>query len=150
MHGHRQGDYHPTDKRIRIRLTPQVSSFTVSKTKTLAHESAHFLADHKGDIDRRDAETVAESSAFVAMFHFGMDTQLYSANYIAAWSEDSEGLHTNLAEIRRIGGGIIDAVEGVGDPYEGGFCAYENMGAGPLAQQMFDIDEEWERNAPNL
>lgn len=150
MHGHRQGDYHPTLKRIRIRMPTVTSPFTVSKTKTLAHESAHYLADHKGDIDRRDAETVAEASAFVAMSHFNLDTQLYSANYIASWAEDKERLHTNLAEIRKVAGGIIDAVEGVSDPYADGFGSWESRGEGDLARGWREAMEEIDRHAPNI
>ena len=50
----------------------------VTELKTLTHETAHFLASHRGQTDRRDAETVAESTAFVVLHHYGIDTGEYS------------------------------------------------------------------------
>lgn len=150
MDGHKHGFYSPGEKKIAIRLPTMTSPFTVSKTKTLAHESAHWLADHKGGIDRRDAETVAEASAFVAMAHFNLDTELYSATYIASWAEDRERLHTNLAEIRRVGGRIIDAVEGISDPYEGEFGSWESRGEGPRGREYRELMDEIDRTAPNF
>lgn len=124
INGHAHGFYSPRKKRIGIRLTPQVSPFTVARTKTLAHETTHYLADHKGDGDRHDAEMVAEAPAFVAMNHFNLDTGDYSFHYLTGWAEDKEHLHTNLEEIRR----IIRAVEGVGDPCEDEFGSFEAIG----------------------
>lgn len=110
-------------EQIRL-LRNRVSPFTVARTKTLAHETTHYLADHKGDGDRHDAETVAEAPAFVAMNHFNLDTGDYSFHYLTGWAEDKEHLHTNLEEIRR----IIRAVEGVGDPCEDEFGSFEAIG----------------------
>lgn len=150
MHGHRAGDYSPDKKRIRIRLATTTSPFTVAKTKTLAHEASHWLADHKGDIDRRDAETVAEASAFVAMSHFGMETDLYSARYIASWAEDRERLHVNLMEIRNVAGSIIDAIESVNDPYADDFGSWESRGESELARQWRESMEEIDKYAPEF
>ncbi len=53
------------------------------RTKTLVHEAAHYLADHRGQVTREDAETVAESSAFVVLAHYGIDAGSYSFPYVA-------------------------------------------------------------------
>lgn len=47
-------------------------------TKTLAHETAHFVADHQLGMPKEDVETVAESSAFVVLQHYGIDSSEYS------------------------------------------------------------------------
>ena len=41
-------------------------------TKTLAHETAHFVADHQLGMPKEDVETVAESSAFVILQHYAL------------------------------------------------------------------------------
>jgi Zn-dependent peptidase ImmA (M78 family) len=46
--------------------------------KTLAHETAHFVADHKLGMPKEDVETIAESSAFVVLQHYGIDSSEYS------------------------------------------------------------------------
>jgi len=48
------------------------------EVKTLVHEAAHFAADHCGNVKWEDAETVAESAAYVTLAHFGLDTSGYS------------------------------------------------------------------------
>jgi len=69
-----RGYWHPARREIGIR-----SDLTgISATKTLAHEVAHFLADHRGNVAREDAESVAESAAYVTLAHFGLDTSGYS------------------------------------------------------------------------
>jgi antirestriction protein ArdC len=73
MQGHRRGYWNPEQRVIAIRQAEEQSPFAVGCTRTLVHEAAHFLADHRGQVDRRDAEAVAEGSAFVTMSHFGLD-----------------------------------------------------------------------------
>ena len=41
-------------------------------TKTLTHEVAHMVSGHLSGVERRDAETVAESAAFVVLTHYGV------------------------------------------------------------------------------
>jgi hypothetical protein len=67
--------------------------------KTLAHEVAHFTAEHNGFIPREDAETIAEASAYVVLSHYGIDTSSYSFPYIVAWAKDKEVLKRNLTGI---------------------------------------------------
>jgi len=50
----------------------------VREVKTLVHEAAHFAADHHSGVQWKDAETVAESAAYVVLAHFGLDTSGYS------------------------------------------------------------------------
>ena len=80
------------------------------QTKTLVHEAAHYVADHRGQVDRRDAETVAESSAFVVLTHFGLDTSGYSFPYVATWAEDRQVLKRNLGEIQGVSRTLIEAI----------------------------------------
>ncbi len=150
INGRAHGFYSPRENRIAIRLTTSVDPLSVTKTKTLAHESAHYLANHNGKDHRRDLEAVAEASAFVAMDHFGLDSGEYSFHYVANWAKDKEHLHTNLEAIRKISGRIIRAVEGVGDPYEDEFGSFEAIGPGPLTAQTLAVEEENDRHAPNL
>ena len=89
------------------------------QTKTLVHEAAHYVAAHRGKVDRRDAETVAESSAFVVLTHFGLDPSGYSFPYVAGWAEDRQVLKRNLGEIQRVSQTLIDAIAGKGGTMDG-------------------------------
>lgn len=93
--GRANGYYRPADRLIAVsnRLRGD------QRTKTLVHEAAHYLADHRGQVTRADAETVAESSAFVVLSHYGIDTGCYSFPYVARWAEDTAVLRRNLAEV---------------------------------------------------
>lgn len=67
--------------------------------KTLMHEAAHFAADHIGGMRWEDAETVAESAAYVTLAHFGLDTSGYSFAYVAGWAGNIAVFRRNLAAI---------------------------------------------------
>ncbi len=82
----------------------------VTELKTLMHETAHFLAAHRGQTDRRDAETVAESTAFVVLRHYGIDTSEYSFPYVAGWAGEPTVLQRNLNEIQTIGNLLIQSI----------------------------------------
>ncbi len=69
-----KGTYHPTLKRVQL----QVGMSADQTAKTLAHETAHFGAEHTPGIHRKDAETVAEASSFVVLHHYAIDTSDYS------------------------------------------------------------------------
>jgi antirestriction protein ArdC len=94
--GNAHGFYHPAKRQIVVRRSVGqdadgqeyrlVDPLNVQKTKTLVHEAAHYVADHRGSVDRRDAETVAEGAAFVVMAHHGLDTAGYSFPYLATWA----------------------------------------------------------------
>ncbi len=123
IHGHARGYWSPHDRKIVIRRNVDVDEETgeedaagdplnVQKTKTLVHEAGHFAAEHKGDLDRKDAEVIAESTAFVTMNHFNLDTSGYSFPYISTWGGDMNRIRTNLSEVQRISNILISAIEG--------------------------------------
>jgi len=89
--------------------------------KTLMHEAAHFAADHVGGMRWEDAETVAESAAYVTLAHFGLDTSGYSFGYVAGWARDMAVFRHNLAAIQQTAHTLILAIageEGVGGAVE--------------------------------
>ncbi len=102
--GQANGSYAPATRTIAVheRLIS-----TDQATKTLAHEAAHFVADHSGLVAREDAETVAEGAAYVVLHHFGLDTGGYSFPYVARWAEDKGVLRRNLEAIRATAGALI-------------------------------------------
>ncbi len=124
IHGHALGYWNPIRKQIVIRQGPMeideetgaehllVDPLSVSKTKTLAHELAHFTAEHGNGDDRQDAEVVAESSAYVTLSRFGIETPNYSFGYVAGWAKDANRLRANLSEVQRISTVLISVIEG--------------------------------------
>lgn len=66
------------------------------------HEAAHYLADHRGQLTREDAETVAESRASAVVGHHGIDTGSYSVPYVEQWAEDKAVLRRNRAEVQGV------------------------------------------------
>jgi len=108
--GRTNGYYQPADRLIA--LSDRLGGD--QRTKTLVHEAAHYLADHRGQVTREDAETVAESSAFVVLAHYGIygiDTGSYSFPYVARWAEDKAVLRRNLAEVQGVAAGLIAGIE---------------------------------------
>jgi len=79
--------------------------------KTLLHEVAHYYSEGVFHIPRQDAETIAESAAFVVGAHFGFDTGVRSFPYVALWAKDKKVLENNLDAIRRVSTTIIDSLE---------------------------------------
>ncbi len=105
--GRANGYYRPEDRLIAV--SNQLSGD--QRTKTLVHEAAHYLADHRGAVTREDAETVAESSAFVVLAHYGIDAGSYSFPYVARWAKDKAVLRRNLAEVQGVAAGLIAGIE---------------------------------------
>jgi len=79
--------------------------------KSLAHEIAHHYSEGVFLIPRRDAETIAESAAFVVGAHYGFDTGVRSFPYVALWAQDKKVLEKNLGEIRKVATTILEALE---------------------------------------
>ena len=79
--------------------------------KTLLHETAHYYSEGVFHIPKRDAETIAESAAFVVGAHHGFDTGVRSFPYVALWAQDKKVLEQNLDAIRRVGTTILKALE---------------------------------------
>jgi len=78
--------------------------------KTLLHETAHHYSETVFSIPRRDAETIAESSAFVVGAHHGFDTGVRSFPYVALWAQDKKVLEQNLEAVRRVATTIMEAL----------------------------------------
>ena len=79
--------------------------------KTLLHEFAHYYTESVFHIPRRDAETIAESSAYIIGAHYGFDTGVRSFPYVALWAKDEKTLNANLKSVQEVAEKIIDALE---------------------------------------
>ncbi|MDP3880176.1 MAG: ArdC family protein [Dehalococcoidales bacterium] len=79
--------------------------------KTLVHEIAHYYSEGVFRIPRQDAETIAESAAYVVGAHYGFDTGVRSFPYVALWARDKKVLDQNLNSIRRVAGTILEELE---------------------------------------
>jgi len=71
-----------------------------------------MVAAHSPGVERRDAETVAESAAFVVLTHYGIDSSDYTFPYVATWAQDRAVLKRNLAAIQQVSHRIIAGIEG--------------------------------------
>ncbi len=97
--GTQRGSWNPEKREIGVRA----DLTGVRELKTVAHETAHMLADHRREgIAMADAETVAESVAFVLLDHYGIDTSSYSVPYIAGWARDPAVVQRNLDTVRSL------------------------------------------------
>ena len=76
--------------------------------KTLLHESAHYYSAGVFRIPRADAETIAESAAYVVGAHYGFDTGIRSFPYVALWARDKKVLERNLGDIRKVATTILE------------------------------------------
>jgi hypothetical protein len=65
----------------------------------------------KPDEPRADAETIAESAAYVVGAHYGFDTGVRSFPYVALWAKDKKVLEENLKAIRRVATTILEELE---------------------------------------
>ena len=80
-------------------------------TAVLIHECAHMLADHHGNIDKADAETVAECVAFIVMDWLDVSTSQFSTPYVAGWGREIETFKRNLSEVQRIAYQLTEALD---------------------------------------
>jgi hypothetical protein len=79
--------------------------------KTLVHETAHYYSEGVFRIPRQDAETIAESAAYVVGAHYGFDTGVRSFPYVALWAQDKKVLDRNLSSIREVATAILGDLE---------------------------------------
>jgi hypothetical protein len=79
--------------------------------KSLLHEVAHYYSEGVFSIPRADAETIAESAAYVVGAHYGFDTGVRSFPYVALWAKDKKVLEENLKAIRRVAATILEGLE---------------------------------------
>jgi len=98
-----KGQYSPTTG---IWIRPEEPR--AQQLKTLSHEVAHYHSEGVFLIPRHDAETIAESAAFVVGAHYGFDTGVRSFPYVALWARDKKVLEKNLGDIRKVATTIID------------------------------------------
>ncbi len=97
--GTKRGYWNPDKREVGVRA----DLTGIRELKTLAHEAAHMLADHRRDgVEMADAETVAESVAFVLLDHYGIDTSSYSVPYIATWARNPVVVQRNLDTVRTL------------------------------------------------
>lgn len=78
--------------------------------QTLFHEAAHYIAGHATNDAACDAETVAESAAYVVSAHYGLDTGRHTFPYVASWAQDKEVFKRNLAAIQQTADVLIRAI----------------------------------------
>lgn len=88
----------------------------LASAKTVVHELAHSMLDHKDTeykADRHTKEVRAESIAYCVLNHFGLKSDEYSFNYIATWSsgKDIKELKDSLKIIQEKSMKIIDVIE---------------------------------------
>lgn len=92
------------------------------KFKTLIHEHAHLKLHHRGgefaNSDKQQKEAQAESVAFATSKYFQLDTEGYSANYIAAWAKDIDHAKQALKDIQGTLKETVQEVEQVIEPLE--------------------------------
>ncbi|GAI27096.1 unnamed protein product, partial [marine sediment metagenome] len=79
--------------------------------KTLLHETAHHYTVSVFRIPRADAETIAESAAYVVGAHYGFDTGVRSFPYVALWARDKKVLKENLQMIRQVSTRMLEELE---------------------------------------
>jgi len=101
-----KGQYSPPN---RIWVRPEEPR--AQQLKSLLHEVAHYYSEDVLRIPRRDAETVAESAAYVIGAHYGFDTGVRSFPYVALWAQDKKVLEQNVGAIRKVATTILEGLE---------------------------------------
>ena len=111
-----KGFYHLEENRIVV----QEGMSEAQTVKTLLHEASHQALHSKEAMDsagekksKNQKETEAESVAYVACQHYGIDTSDYSFPYVATWSADKEvpELKASLDTIRRTASELIVKID---------------------------------------
>jgi antirestriction protein ArdC len=95
----------PGAKAVQIRddLSPAQTA------KTLTHELAHIVMEHtNSDVQ---AETEAESVAYITMKHFGIDSGDYSFGYVSSWAKDTAVVQRSAETIRKTATTLADRLE---------------------------------------
>ena len=82
--------------------------------KTLLHEVAHYYSEGVFRIPRADAETIAESAAYVIGAHYGFDTGVRSFPYVALWAKEDKVMDQNLDAIHNVVQTILEDFEPYG------------------------------------
>lgn len=93
--------------------------------KTAVHELAHILCGHVDDAfdyvaHRGQAETEAESVAYIVCGALGLDTERYSAPYVATWAEGNMDLvRASANKISKTARTILAAFDAEADGNDG-------------------------------
>lgn len=97
-----------------IRINPAIPNSTL-KFKTLVHEYAHSQLHRMDsplkDLPRGHKEAQAEATAFMVTKYYGLDTEAYSAGYIATWTKDVKLAKQALGEIQKTANNIIREID---------------------------------------
>ena len=102
------------DSHTRVRVTVAVlcrRHAAIAQRPLGVVRAAQWPGNHRGSVARSDAETVAESSAFVVLSHFGIDAGAYTFPYVAHWAQDMAVLRRNLTEVQGVAAGLIAGIE---------------------------------------
>lgn len=111
--GHANGDTDPAERLVRVRDDVD----DAQAVKTAVHELAHIVCKHVDDMDeyrqhRGRMETEAESVAHIVLKCLGLDTDAYSAPYVAGWSKgDPEVLKAAATTVVEAAKTILTALE---------------------------------------
>ncbi len=109
------GYYVPSERTIAIRRGVS----TDQKFKTLLHELAHhFVKKAKLKLQTDQEELVAESVAFIASDHVGLDTTQYSIGYVASWTPEAETFDKMSSAIYELSKQMIKFLDRCGDVLE--------------------------------
>ncbi len=89
--------------RIRSDMSP------AAKAKTMMHELAHIAMEH--DNSNTTSETEAESVAYLAMQHLGIDSGSYSFGYVSGWAGDVAVVQRSAEKIRKTALDLIERLD---------------------------------------
>lgn len=109
--------------------------------KTLLHESAHYYSAGVFHIPRADAETIAESAAYVVGAHYGFDTGVRSFPYVALWAQDKKVLEQNVGSIRNVATTILEGLEKEGMARQPSLSLPQTVSAFESAYSLDEIKE---------
>ena len=83
----------------------------VYRTKTLLHETAHYLAGHTWPKPHKDADVIATSVASNVLQYFGIDISEHRNNYLIAYRASPEDIARHREEILQITGTLVAIIE---------------------------------------
>lgn len=116
--GEANGYFKPSSNTIIIRQ----GMSDLQTIKTMLHETAHSQLHNKDAIEKiveaggqlpskSDEEVQAESVAYIACKHLGLNTDDYSFPYIANWADNFDSLEKNLKVIKNCADKLINGLD---------------------------------------
>ncbi|MGG4021936.1 hypothetical protein ABEV12_11745, partial [Geobacillus stearothermophilus] len=76
-----------------------------------AHAQLHHKDSDMQKLPRGHKEAQAEAVAFIVSKYYGLDTEPYSAGYIATWAKDIQLAKQAMKEIQHVAQGIIQEID---------------------------------------